>query len=740
MTVDELKVVLSANNAELMNALKSSERAVESFESAGSGAFKMVGTAATVAASTIAAAGVAMGAGLTVAVTQFVEWEDAMVAVSRELGRGEDAMAIYGAEVRRITLDMDVAGGVMATTAALAEVVGSGFTSLTDSTLVLEAATRAATGTKSDLAKTTDILTKILLGYNLGAEHSGRVTDILAQAALNGKTSFLGLAEVVGALVPQANLLGSGVEDLASLVAFLTSKGLNETEVLKTLKTTLQGLLNPSKELKTLTAGLGFESVQAMVKTLGLAGSLRTLGESGADLEALFPGANAQSFVDLLITQFNDLEAVVHDVAHGSAGAIDDAFDKSTSTNAAKVLDMRLHMEDAFRTLGQNVTPIAGDVATLFMEGFGGGLDTDSLINAITSALQKMVAAFGPAITKVGEFSKTLIEAAPGLIAAFTEIGTIAGPIFDNVLGTAENLWAILRDTGILAAVGAAFTAIGVVMWILSDATESVTGWLRQQKVIVEAVLVVVGSLTVATVLYAAVAGGAAFFTALWTAATIALNTALAVLGLVSWPVVLVVAAIAGALVGVYYAFKNWDAIVLWFSATWKQFTFDMTYYWNAVWSWLGGLKDSFVGIFAGAGSWLFNIGRQILQGLWNGLKDIWVSVQAWWNDKMDKFGAYASEVLGIQSPSKVFEDIGRNVVLGFRVGLDGLGSSLDPFASSVNALPSGAGGGGGSVVNLHLHVTSDVLTGAGASPGGIDRLAEELLDRVGRELRRGLS
>jgi tape measure domain-containing protein len=42
------------------------------------------------------------------------------------------------------------------------------------------------------------------------------------------------------------------------------------------------------------------------------------------------------------------------------------------------------------------------------------------------------------------------------------------------------------------------------------------------------------------------------------------------------------------------------------------------------------GIKDRIVGFYAGAGRWLFNAGRRVLQGLWNGLIEVWNKIKSW--------------------------------------------------------------------------------------------------------------
>lgn len=99
---------------------------------------------------------------------------------------------------------------------------------------------------------------------------------------------------------------------------------------------------------------------------------------------------------------------------------------------------------------------------------------------------------------------------------------------------------------------------------------------------------------------------------------------------------------------------------------------------WSSVTSWFGGLFSKVLGFFGGAVTWLWDVGKNILQGLWNGLKDMWNRVWDWLQDKASSIGGIFTSVLSIFSPSRVFHNIGENIMLGLLNGLDSLSSDLD--------------------------------------------------------------
>ena len=65
------------------------------------------------------------------------------------------------------------------------------------------------------------------------------------------------------------------------------------------------------------------------------------------------------------------------------------------------------------------------------------------------------------------------------------------------------------------------------------------------------------------------------------------------------------------------------------------------------------------------------DIGRNIVDGLLNGLKGAWNNLTSWWNDGINSIVDSAKNLLGIHSPSKVFASIGENMALGLSEGWD---------------------------------------------------------------------
>ncbi len=73
---------------------------------------------------------------------------------------------------------------------------------------------------------------------------------------------------------------------------------------------------------------------------------------------------------------------------------------------------------------------------------------------------------------------------------------------------------------------------------------------------------------------------------------------------------------------------------------------------------------------FASAGTWLVNAGRDLIQGLFNGATAIISTVGSWVSNIGNRIISAVKNFFGIHSPSSVFMDIGKNMMLGLLKGI----------------------------------------------------------------------
>lgn len=109
-------------------------------------------------------------------------------------------------------------------------------------------------------------------------------------------------------------------------------------------------------------------------------------------------------------------------------------------------------------------------------------------------------------------------------------------------------------------------------------------------------------------------------------------------------------------------------------------------------------------------------IGRNIVQGLKDGIAGMWDNIKDWFNEKVNSLVGGVKRILGIQSPSKVFAGIG-----GFMA--EGLGEGFsDEFASVKNDIEGSMNFDAGTITadaNISRNYTSGSYGAASTSGGG---------------------
>lgn len=131
---------------------------------------------------------------------------------------------------------------------------------------------------------------------------------------------------------------------------------------------------------------------------------------------------------------------------------------------------------------------------------------------------------------------------------------------------------------------------------------------------------------------------------------------------------------------------------------------------------WLKKIPGKIGDAFKDAGTWLVDTGKDLIQGLIDGAGKLLSKLGKFFLDKVPSWikGPFKS-ALGIESPSKVFKEYGKNVVEGFTAGLANLtpiDSAMDKMAAKATLNLVGAkGGGAGTTVVNNYYVDAQMLT-----------------------------
>lgn len=147
-------------------------------------------------------------------------------------------------------------------------------------------------------------------------------------------------------------------------------------------------------------------------------------------------------------------------------------------------------------------------------------------------------------------------------------------------------------------------------------------------------------------------------------------------------------AAIAAIAAGAALIYLKWDGIKAFFVGIWTAASEAARAAWDAyVQTWdasvayfhglLDRIRQAFVemweGIKALTVQWVedfVNFGREIVEGLKRGIQERWEALIAWFNGKIEGFKTTFTDLLGIESPSKVFRRYGNYITEGLAIGI----------------------------------------------------------------------
>lgn len=208
-----------------------------------------------------------------------------------------------------------------------------------------------------------------------------------------------------------------------------------------------------------------------------------------------------------------------------------------------------------------------------------------------------------------------------------------------------------------------------------------------------------------------------------------------------------------GAIVAAFnWVKKNWDillAVLLpgvgLIIMIWKRFGDTIKEVVGNVIGWFTELPGKILGVLKGAGSWLIDTGKDIINGLINGIKGMAGRIVGVVKDVIMAPLNGVKGLLGIGSPSKVFMGYGRAVVEGMQIGLDSLKTlEMPPItqeafklaapglrvaggdgAMAGSTMAPGSGGGMNVTINAPL-VEASFEFGAGSTADDIRRAWNE--------------
>ncbi len=394
--------------------------------------------------------GVIVG-GLGLAVKSAANFESAMREVNSMMSLGKDEFSAFSKQVLELSSDL----GIDAVDAANAmyQAISAGIPK-ENAIEFLAIATKAAIAGVTDTKTAVDGLTTVINAFKIPLSETQKVADIMFTTVKGGKTTFEELSASLFQVAPIAAASGVSFEEVSAALATMTKQGVPTTVATTQLRQAMVMLQKPTKEMEDALRELGFESGQAILEELGLAGALETLrvstGGSNEMLMKMFgsveagqavlalTGDNAKTFAD-------DLDKARR--ATEGAGAATEAFNIINEGAGRQFAQMKAKIQALTISIGDQLLPIFKPLVETIKVIIENVIKWSKEHPELAKNIVIVVAAIGGLLLVLGP----LLIMLPGISAAI------------GILKVA--LASLMGPVGLIGLALVALVAIGVLVW-----------------------------------------------------------------------------------------------------------------------------------------------------------------------------------------------------------------------------------------------------------------------------------
>lgn len=496
------------------------------------------------------------------------------------------------------------------------------------------------------------------------------IRNVTAQLAANGVQGFDKLAEAAGNLNAVA---GGNAETFSSVGMVLT-------------QTAGAGKLTTENwnQLADAIPGASGKLQEAMLKNGAYTGNFRDAMEKGEISADEFN----QAIMDLGMTDVAKEAATSTSTIEGAMGNLEasvvgvgttilDQF-KGPLTSGISMLAQRISgLSGVFTGLVQTIGPILSQIGTTFQTAFQPvvGMVQSQLLPALQplmSALQNLGNAIMPIITAA------IQTIAPVLSTLVSNIGQTMSVIATAVTPVINNIAALIQ--AVLPAIQSAFQICGT---YIQGVINAVFPFIQT---VVTSVMNVVNAII--TTVLAAINGD---WSGVWEGIqNIVSSVWNGIKSIVSGAINAVSGVISSVLNDISGIFSSvWNGIKGAVSGAWSGITSAVSSGVSSMMNFITSIPSRIMSVFSGAGSWLLSAGQNIIQGLINGIKNAIGGAISAVKDAVGGIIDGAKSLLGIASPSKVFDrEIGRMIPAGLGRGVsENERAATRPVEDMVNSL-----------------------------------------------------
>lgn len=496
------------------------------------------------------------------------------------------------------------------------------------------------------------------------------IRNVTAQLAANGVQGFDQLAEAAGNLNAVA---GGNAETFSSVGMVLT-------------QTAGAGKLTTENwnQLADAIPGASGKLQEAMLKNGAYTGNFRDAMEKGEISAEEFNKA----ILDLGMTDAAEEAATSTSTIEGAMGNLEasvvgvgttilDQF-KGPLTSGISMLAQGISgLSGVFTGLVQTIGPILSQIGTTFQTAFQPVVEIvqSQLLPALQPlmiALQNLGSAIMPIImTAIQTIAPVLATVVSNIVQTMSVIATAVTPVINNVAALIQAVLPVIQS--MFQSWGSAIQ--GVINAVFPFIQTVVTSVMNVINAIISTVL-------------AAINGD---WSGVWEGIQNIVSSVWdGIQSIVSGAINAVSGVISSVLSGISGIFSSvWNGIKGAVSGAWSGITSAVRGGVSSMMNFITSIPSRIMGVFSGAGSWLLSAGRNIIQGLINGITNAIGGAISAVKNAVSGIIDGAKSLLGIASPSKVFDrEIGRMIPAGLGRGVsENERAATRPVEDMVNSL-----------------------------------------------------
>lgn len=190
------------------------------------------------------------------------------------------------------------------------QIISADITDAAEAMVVLEESAKLATVGLADIKQTIDVVTSVIKAYGVEVDEADRITDVLFQTVIKGKTTIPELATSLGQVLPIAATLGVSLEEVTAAIATITQGGIETNTAVIQLRQAFNQILKPSSEAAALLAQYGIDLSVARIRTEGFASVITELrdklGDNAAAYSQIF--GNIRALIPILALTGNQYD------------------------------------------------------------------------------------------------------------------------------------------------------------------------------------------------------------------------------------------------------------------------------------------------------------------------------------------------------------------------------------------------------------------------------------------------